>query len=190
MSSLAGITEEVEEGQGSRRMIIGNPLQIHFEGAIHMTGAEHWTSMTRSSSSASSSRLRMSEKVASTDCLTIDQDLRFKEKAHEKVRVSVGNFDIIGIRNRTHGGPPPGPPGSRLMVLIKDELKLTLQRNWPTHSKRPQAPGPVQSSPPSSNSRGAVAAVRLPASTIPAIHPMLCRGRPFAQADPTGASTR
>ena len=76
-----------------------------------MTGTEHWTSMTRSSSSAKSSRLRISAKVASTDCLTIDQDLRFQKM--KKVReglVSIRNFDIIGL-NRTHGGPP-GIPGA------------------------------------------------------------------------------
>ena len=65
-----------------------------------MTGAVHWISMTRSSSSAKSSRLRMSSKVASTDCLTIDQDLmlQIKEK-RVKGTVSAGNFDIIGPKN-------------------------------------------------------------------------------------------
>ena len=47
----------------------------------------------------------MSSKVASTDCLTIDQDLmlQIKEK-RVKGTVSAGNFDIIGPKNLSAWG--------------------------------------------------------------------------------------
>ena len=102
-------------------MTMGNPLEIRWEGVIHMTGTEHWTSRTRSSSSAKSSRLRMSAKVASTDCLTIDQDLML-EKGAERYRQR-RKLRHHQVRKSSTWCGPPGTRGEKFDGFDRDEIQ-------------------------------------------------------------------